>query len=370
MKGVSIFLIATFAILIVVFVVLTVKKKSTNQVRQDANIIIPFAGYLSPPNANVQRTKNNVGSLMPTQEGLFLVGMGDGESASYPQIQCPVGSTINIIGAYIETNDPFGECSGKPDPVFSLSCGNSNVKLGNLQVCGADSPCPTGMTCNTAKACVPSTCTTHCDCTSKTSNIPACSPVVGSSCSNDGDVNSSDPTLVCRNGTWTLDPAFGQCMMCDLSMGPGNGMGVCKNIPLCTNVTTSSASLPANRVCTDPTKRCKVRDASAHLAGVCDGKSVCLQDNTEDNVWKPNVPGGQFGPLPCDISATLTDPDYQNLPIVPGWNAGNAPAGSGGNAQHASFSQGYYVHGIYTCIPDSERIVTSSDPTTKKPTAT
>lgn len=357
MSPFSIFLIITFTVLIVVFVILTVKNKSKNGARHNANVIIPFAGYLNPPNGQITRNPNNVGTLTPTENGLYLVGMGGGLSNNSPQIQCPVGSKINIIGAFIETNDPFGECSGNPSALFRLSCG-SRSDTSSAPLCSYDSDCAQGMSCDPTGRCLPKNdCTIHGDCVGS-GPIAACPDQVGTSCSEEGGfISKTDDTLICRSGIWVLNPAYGQCMMCDkrviggvTSTIPGTN-GVCKNIPLCINVDDSKTQLPGNNTCGDDANRCKIRDASAHLAAKCDGKNQCLGDPSD--VWMPNAPGGHFGPLPCDIPASASNIQYQNLPVIPGWNNGTPPAGTSSRAP-ASFSQGYYVHGIYTCIPDDE----------------
>lgn len=381
MSPLSIFLIIAFLVLIVVFVVLTVKNKSGNSARKSANVIIPFSGYLSPPNPAAKPSANNVGTSKNPEDGLFLVGMGGGLANNTPQIQCPVGTKINIIGAFLETNDPFGECYGQPLPSFKLSCG-SQSDLTAAQTCqnvGETGECPQGMVCGNTLQCIPNSCTTHADCVGTSGgSIKACDPAVGQPCGTYTDASGNqaqyvegqhmqdNARLVCRqrnrtdanrmpvSGTlvWTLDPVFGQCMMCDGTISGGPGKGTCVNVPLCANTSGNTVSgLKGNDTCSSLAGRCKVRDASAHLAGWCDGKSTCL--GTAADKWLPNQPGGPFGPLPCDIPAKSTDPDYQYMPIIPGWNANVPPSGSS-VGQPASFSQGYYVHGIYTCIPDEE----------------
>jgi len=366
MSPFSIFLLLAFAILIVVFVVLTISNKKKNEPRQRANIIVPFAGYLGTPNTKKAKNSKNVGTDPDPAEGLYLVGMAGGQANNVPQIQCPVGSTINIIGAFVETNDPFGTCYGKPDPLLKLSCG-SRSDTSSAQTCQTSDECPQGMTCDATKKCLPiNTCKAHTDCVGN-GPIGACDVLVGTSCPTEGVYNDSNDTLVCRNGIWVLDPAYGQCMMCDPRAIGGVVAGTCKNIPLCTNINnTTEAQNLQNVVCGLGKNRCKIRDASAYLAGKCDGKTTCL--GSPADIWSPNTPGGHFGPLPCDIPATISYPcptendankmcsnnDYQNMPITPGWNQSAVPAGGGKQGANASFSQGYYVHGIYTCIPDDE----------------
>lgn len=364
-----------FAIGIIVFVILTISLNKKKASRLGSNIIIPFAGYLSPPNTywTVKQNQNNVGTAATPDGGLRLVGSVGGKSNDVPQIQCPVGTSINILGAFIEVNDPYMECQDASDPTYALSCGSlSNAS--SASTCSVDTDCPTGMNC-TGGICLPGSCAVNSDCTQKgnqDSPLIACpdgsdpsapnegvgitckpsitgSPTRGSKwiqlvCVPDPSPNGDPPTT----GTWMWDPAYGQCIQCNQSSK------TCANIPLCDQNSTST-TIGQNSTCQN--SNCKIRDASAYLGKYCDGKNECLGSNSD--YWIPNSPGtsqvpNPFGPLPCNISASVNDPNYSKLPIIPGWNAGNIPLG-GNSSAPANFSQGYYVHGVYTCIPDDQR---------------
>jgi hypothetical protein len=106
----------------------------------------------------------------------------------------------------------------------------------------------------------------------------------------------------------------------------------CAIYPLCSNVNKNVENNVVNSVC-DPitdTNICRPRDASAYLADKCDGKTTCqITFNPED------VTSG-FGTRPCNGSVSISSANYTMLP--------NMPAGGG------NYSQGYYVHGIYSCV--------------------
>lgn len=367
----SIILMVLFGIGIVVFLYLTMKNTSRNQARQTSNLLIPFSGYLSPPNGVWQTSpnSNNIGTDPNPENGLFLVGMAGGQSNNVPQLTCPVGTKINIVGAFVEVNDQFQTCQATSDPTFQLSCGNVR-NLSSAQLCSADTDCPPGMRCFGGK-CVPRSCSTSSQCAS--ANIQACPDNLFKS--SDGDPltpehrNTKFPQLVSIGGTYTtdlsgqitsqggtyfFDPAYGQCAFCDTSQpNVDGGYGTCANIPLCQGIVNGKVDpmTYTNGVCNNG--RCKIRDASSYLAGHCNGKETCL-GNALDK-WKPNDPqNNPFGPLPCNISVKADDSnDYHNLPIIPGWNQATPLAGSSA-LNKSSFSQGYYVHGIYTCVPDDE----------------
>ncbi len=337
----TIVLCVLFGIGIIIFAILAARESSHNKGRSSANRLIPFAGYLSPPSDYWNTApKGGSGSAPTPKGGLFLTGLTGGNGAS-PQIQCPVGSKINIVGAYVEVNDPYGECSvTSPSATFSLSCGDSSA-ISTAQTCASASDCPIGMDCENNR-CLPLTCTANSQCIGDGTAAQVCPVGVGVTGCTDhtrGGPDGTDARLVCVNSTWAFDPAYGQCMMCSTG-------GKCMNVPLCSGTTKTSGVFQNSR-CTQGD--CKIRDASSYLAKHCDGNSQCLGDSSD--MWIPDTPGGAFGPLPCSINTT--DPDYTTLPVIPGWNAGVTPHG-GGTPVLANFSQGYYVHGIYTCIPDSE----------------
>ena len=376
-------------VLVVVFFVLAYNTKNKNSENATMNILYPFSGYLSPPsqfNPNISST--NPGTGKTPQEGLFLVGQVGGEKSNVPQIQCPTGYKINIVGAFVEVNDPYGECSTTPDPTFQLTCGSSDNLTG--PVCNHDLPCGQGMTCSGGR-CIPSSCSNANTCGSTDAGaIPACSQYLGNSCKNDSECK--DDNLMCvmtseGNGKCAMTPGAGTCMACVLQDGtpisedpPDDNtpeQGRCSFMPSCTNVSTDGK----NRVCNvsknsyaKDTYKCRPREATAYLAKHCDGKNVCLGSFSDK--WLPNElsDNNPFGPLPCRlnacddtgkcISTDLTndnsyDPDYLGLPLLSGWGGGKPANSAASSGTPTTFNQGYYVHGIYTCVPDDEDVKTS-----------
>ena len=126
----AIILIGVLIVVLIILVVMTASKRTTNVESQQNNIIYPFSARLMPSNYFYHTEKNptNVGVGEKPEDGLFLVGMVGGNSADVPQIQCPAGTKINIIGAFVEVDDPYGTCRNTPNPTMTLSCGDdSNI---------------------------------------------------------------------------------------------------------------------------------------------------------------------------------------------------------------------------------------------------
>lgn len=372
MQAWSIILMVVFGIGIAVFVYLLMKNNSHNQSRQLSNVLVPFSGYLSPSQVwQVTPNPNNKGSQSNPENGLFLAGMAGGDTNTAPQITCPVGSKINIVGAFIEVNDQFQTCqSTGSNATFQLSCGNS-ADMSSAQLCDVSNPCPPGMDCFAGGKCLPKVCTTNDGCSSSMQS--ACPDKLfkqidsnndvddqGNPVTTDGQRLQGSPQLVVIGGTYFWDPSFGQCAYCDMSQVNYTGTnGVCTNIPLCQGVVDGKSDPHSNLFTNASCKDCKIRDSSSYLAGYCDGKQVCLGDPSD--MWLPNSGSpSPFGPLPCDIPVSNVPSEYNKLPVIPGWNQ-NAPLAETTSLNKSSFGQGYYVHGIYTCIPDEQLGVATSN---------
>ena len=83
---------------------------------------------------------------------------------------------------------------------------------------------------------------------------------------------------------------------------------------------------------------CKSRDNSAYVAEACDGKNTCALpvDTSAGDASITSV----LGPYPCSLSPS--DSNYSLLPMVRGNQGIN-------NTDNSTMSQGYYVHGLFTC---------------------
>lgn len=286
-------------------------------------VVLTFLYQKSNSNANLNNTLYPFsGVIQPGDSTVFLKN-----ASGNPQIDCSsVGGKINIVGAWSEVIDPYGACTGKSADVLNLSCGIKSAKV----PCKQDADCGSGMSC-TGGMCTPSSCplnpkkdgtfdSTKCAC-----GGTYCTVQPGTVCQTAADCN--DPTnsiMYCTStngspGTCQVNP--GQvCMAPDQYSGQ-----FCAAYPLCSNVDRSQNTNVVNTVCNPKSNSgCRPRDASAYLAAKCDGKDSCPL------LFDPTDPNSGFGPAPCDTRNT------GQLPVTPG--------------QNGNFSQGYYVHGLYTCI--------------------
>jgi hypothetical protein len=96
------------------------------------------------------------------------------------------------------------------------------------------------------------------------------------------------------------------------------------------NVTTRTNNMcyPGTSQSPNPNyKNCKIRDVTAYLSDMVRNKQPL------------NYP---LGPYPCNIDPT--SPDYKNLPYA---SVGQDTACDQGR-------QGYYIHGLFTCVPNNE----------------
>lgn len=330
---------------IIIFAVLTFLTERDNKKKQQANVLYPFTAELAPPTPSVP--SQNPGVNQDPAKGLTILGMDGGKEKNVPQIKCPPGYKINVVGAFLDPIDPFGECSNKANSTLQMTCGDGKDAASGA-ACSQDKDCGEGMSCVDGR-CAPMSCKANFDCVN---NGRAC-PQTGQSCSSS---NPCPEGALCINGKCQLDPRAGACMSCV--------NGKCASMPLCQNVPNTGSGSGLNSTCSPllgDKYKCRPRDATAYLAAHCDGKSECLASG---DVWLPNKQGGQFGPLPCKIpvsasSGSSSHPnEYAELPVITGWGGGK-PANAGSPAS-ATFSQGYSVHGIFTCVPDDENATSSS----------
>lgn len=359
----AIVIMVILAIIMAVFIVLSILKEDSNNKKNQHNIIYPF-------NAKLQsRDADNPGA-----QSVNMV-TSDGKT---PQLQCPANTHIEVIGAWVDIVDPNGLCSKYQNPTFKMSCGFSHDVSAGV-TCQSNTDCAPGMQCSGSQQCVPLGCKTNSDC--GTTACSGDSEYVGKPCDNVDNngtpLNFTDSAgLVCIDGIVHKDPKSGQCLYCDTRRwqdgdytGPnGDWVGYCAQSPTCANIGTDP-KIARNPTCTTDENNglCVPRDASAYLAEQCDGKRTCTI------TWNPNDPT-YFGPKPCNIDVMWTKPtegpgvagsptppssggyvpDYETLPVTAGWGGGPPGSGQyeGSQSKPSTYSQGFYVHGIFSCQPD------------------
>ncbi len=327
MKTGTIALISILTIGIIVMIVVIVIYQSANTAANQHNILYPFSAAIQPGNKTV-----------------FLKN-----AAGQSQIDCSaVGGKINIVAAWSEVADLYGECSGESSSALNLSCGIPGAKI----ACKEDSDCGPGMQC-AGGLCKPAICKIE-DQQKGTFDSSKCScggnycPIrPGTTCTtlSDCDPSGTGTLMTCNTTTKKCEVNPGQsCMAPDIT-----GQ-FCAIYPLCSNRafgppnpsnSTQYTSNFVNKVCNPnntvgiPGQQgvCRPRDASAYLAAKCDGKSTCVVE------YDPENPLSGFGPRPCDSSVSVGSTAYKQLPNIPS---------TGGN-----YIQSYYVHGLYACLPQN-----------------
>ena len=295
-------IILTVALVIVI--VLTILYQKQNGDGNRRNILYPFSATIKPGQNTVLVT-NSLGKS---------------------QIDCSaVGGKVNIVGAWVEVTDPNSQCTGSSPDILNVSCGLKGKKG---VPCKQDGDCGAGMTC-AGGLCAPSQCpltpngkgtfdSAKCSCGGN-----YCLIQPGSPCDpNDPNVCSDPNGTIMRcvpspNGSVCQVNPGQTCMAPD----PFHGK-FCAMYPLCSNVDRSNKTNVVNSTCS-PSGSCRPRDASAYLAGMCDGQVSC------NVLFDPSNPKSGLGPAPCDKV-----------------NISTLPISSGGG----SYNQGYVVHGIYSCV--------------------
>lgn len=315
-----IILIILLVIVIIVMIVLTYLYQRANTISNQNNIIYPFSASIQPGNKTAPLTN----------------------AAGTSQIDCSaVGGKINIIGSWVETIDPFGECANQTISVLNLSCG---VTAGIKIPCKQDSDCGSGMEC-AAGLCKVAACPGNSDGTFHNSK-----------CSCGGSYCPIRPGSVCTglNDNKSCGDKLGMIMQCTNTgkgstgytcevnsgqncMAPDTTGQFCALYPLCSNITVIDSKSGANvnnNICalspSNDVNKCRARDNSGYISSKCNGKTTCnLQFDPED-------PMSGFGPRPCNSNVQTGNTLYNQLPNIPG---------QGGN-----YAFGYYTHGIYSCI--------------------
>ena len=330
MPSVSMIFMSVLVVAIAILAVLVFLYQKANATANVNNTLFPFSAAIKPGD-NTVFLKNAAGTS---------------------QIDCSsVGGKINIVGAWAEVTDPFGSCTGTSASVLNLTCGLRGAKI----PCKQDADCGSGMSCS-AGICSPSSCPLtddkgnfdpdKCSC-----GASYCPIRPGAQCNTTDAKPCNDQTgtvMYCDNSATKTTAGICRVNPGQNCMAPDPFSGkFCASYPLCSNVAVPPAKVCSkdtdcdsgaacvegkcapknvvNKVCAPQGQaKCRPRDASAYLAAKCDGKDTC------NLLFDPSDRDSGFGPTPCD---TLSQ---NQLPITPG--------------QGTSFNQGYYVHGLYTCI--------------------
>jgi hypothetical protein len=290
-------------ILLVVLIILNLKTVNINQTTLKNRIIYPFSSHIDP------QTGKDKGFV---------------NSAGQPQISCPTGTKINIVGAFFDIFDPYAECSASVsdiNPLYAFMCVPSVM---NSVSCSSDKDCPDSdrFTCDaTAKKC-------------RLRENPA-------KCNVQQGQNLALRAINGKNYCVDID-------ICGVDIEGASKTGVGVPNPVCSPGSSSNA-------------QCAMRDASATVAAKCDGKQTC-----------PDLSMADFGDYPCvfpPMANCITNYDgndnpiwsldknslrsgYCGLPYIPGYTGGVPSNSSTSISDPASSNLGYTMHGIYTCIAE------------------
>lgn len=278
--------------------------EKSNDEMNKVNVLYPFTG----------RYNNNTGDVeLLNVDKKSQISCGDKNNG-----------TINIVGAFFDLDDPYGQCTGESSRSIESACGIP-VSSGTVS-CSTTKECGDGMSCDNGK-CRPATATVDSNgnvdvskCRHSGTKIPACPINPGTVCKT---ANDTKPGMICKydgnnNLVWTVIPG-NKCF------GVNTTYNTCALFPDCGNADISKNTVINNTCKSRGKANCMSRDASAYLAKACDGKSTC----------NPSLSKGDLGPLPCASGY------IQGLPVSSGDNG--------------KYNQGFSFHGLYTCIPSKKK---------------
>jgi hypothetical protein len=284
------------AVILIILIVIARYSLLKNKEIAQSQLIYTFSSTVDP----------TTGELKP-----FL--QADGQT---PQLSCPAGTKINIIGAFADIFDPYGTCKvnhtgdSKVSPLLRFQC--DPTQTGGYCSGTDTSTCPDG-------GAGAYQCTSQGECQLAPLNVTA------------GSAAPVGSTQI-GSGWYTVD------------------RNICGY-----NISEYSGTLPPfpSPAC-GPLSECAVRDASANLAAVCDGLNACMPSIRSFG----DFPCMGIKPRACLLAGGDGTPrwiggsnrsDYCSLPYMGGKNNQTQPGGA--TSTITTPNLGYTYHGIFTCIP-------------------
>lgn len=268
---------------------------SKNKLERLIRIDLPFTKFIPPLKAEDSTTVSLI------------------KSDGTPQISCPIGTKVNILGAFFEVYDPYGQCTDTPSKIVLETC---NPAIGAS--CSADADCPLGTICTGSR------------CAKATDSDQCTRAFIGSTANPRSKYPQCDPGDAARDSK-----------PCYKFIRVDSKPPICTLSPICNSLTANGMNEKCN-------KNCRPRDASAYLASKCNGTQSCLGAADSFDILQPfnsnDKSGNPFGPFPCNIRPN--ESAYYDLPIIVGNNDNTSDAPQG--------KVGYYIHGTYSCVPDTE----------------
>lgn len=304
------------AVLFIAVVVLLIFFGITTKSNYDLSTqqrLYPFAAVIDPTNPNQVVSLTN----------------GAGEN----QITCPAGTTVNIVGAFYDIVDPYGMCTPTPNGTVSSTCGGPGTLL-----CNSGQACPTGQACEPSQT--PGDNNSYC---------------VAQPCN-----DSTALPLPSSTTTWTCNKS--PALPLTATQKSQGYTGRMTPVEVCNNLNSNFQ----NATCANGANNCAPRDASAYLAKACNGQQTCNAQITSQffgpypcggpnfnnpNTSSTNSVGATNVINACSPPSTSVTGGYCSLPYAPGTDPSFTPTNAP-NAAGTSFSQGYMVHGLYTCVPN------------------
>jgi hypothetical protein len=324
-------------IIFTVFVVLNVMTTSNNIKIAQTQQFIPFSSTIDPTTGAPPVPPNG------SSETPFTTTDQNGKLI--PQIRCPVGTKINITGAFFDVFDPYNTCTSDKNQV--------NPYFGFLCIPGFSGKNPnTGASialCNTIADCSKYGAEGQFECGPDNTCVLA-------------DYSKKDCPM------WN-SPYSGRIQLKPITDSTGKKYCVDPNMcgsNIAAAYSNGTTGVP-NPFCSPGTtlgnvSKCAVRDASATVAAKCNGRQTCGDLTMED-----------FGDYPCqgikpsqciigtnkdgspkwfgDKTGTIRPTGYCSLPFLQGYKGG-LPENATGDPDPRNYNHGYVMHGLYSCVAE------------------